>query len=327
MTKLFAVLTCMILVLSLAACGASAPKETAAAADCAAPAEMWNGDMYDVAEEESGVFEPAAGVPDAAKRDAKIIYTANMDLETTEFDKAVNDIAAAVERFNGYFENSSQNGYNTDYRYANYTVKVPKNDFNNFLNCIGETCAVTYTSTSAEDITDSYYDVDSRLKTAQTKLDRLQELLAKADNMSDIITIESAISETEWTIENLSGTLRSYDAQVDYATVTIDLNEVYKLSNQEDAPMTFGERLASSFRRGLTAAGNALEDLVLWFAFNWIGLLIALVVLAVLLVLLRRARRKSRSLRGSGEKRPRRRFITVEKLTEEEMNEEENKEE
>ena len=30
--------------------------------------------------------------------------------------------------------------------------------------------------------------------------------------MEDIITIESAISETEQTIEDLSGTLRGYDA-------------------------------------------------------------------------------------------------------------------
>ena len=59
-------------------------------------------------------------------------------------------------------------------------------------------CHVVYMSSSAENITEAYYDTDSRLKTAQIKLERLQNLLANADNMADIITIESAISETEY---------------------------------------------------------------------------------------------------------------------------------
>ncbi len=80
-------------------------------------------------------------------------------------------------------------------------------------------------SSSAENITEEYYDTDSRLKTAQIKLERLQELLSKADNMADIITIESAISDTEYEIESLSGTLRHYDALVDYATVSLTLSE------------------------------------------------------------------------------------------------------
>lgn len=300
MKKFLAILTCFVLVLSLAACGASAPRETAAA-DCAAPAadeEMWDGGEYEKAKTENGLFEPAAGAPNAADRDAKIVYTANMDLETTEFEKAVNDIAAAVERFGGYFANSSQSGQNSSYRYAEYTVKVPKSEFNNFLNFIGETCAVTYTSTTAEDITDSYYDVDSRLKTAQTKLERLQELLAKADNMSDIITIESAISDAEWEIENLTGTLRTYDARVDYATVYMSLREVYKLSGTDNAPLTLGKRLGNSFIRGIKSVGNFFEDLLVWLAYSWIWLAVIAVIVVVVVRIVKkkgfRIRRKKK---------------------------------
>lgn len=279
--KIPAILTCFVLIFALAACGASAPKETAAA-DAAAPAETWDDGSYDMVEEsENGVFQPAAGIPDATKRDAKIVYTANMDLETTAFDQAVSDIAAAVERFDGYFANSSQNSYNAGYRYADYAIKVPKNQFQQFLSSIGEVCHVTYTSTSAEDITDSYYDVDSRLKTAQTKLERLQELLSKADNMSDIITIESAISDAEWEIENLTGTLRTYDNQVDYATVYLSLREVYKLSGTDGAPMTLGRRIGNSFVRGLKSIGNFFENLLVWLAYSWIWLAVIAVIVVV----------------------------------------------
>lgn len=59
--------------------------------------------------------------------------------------------------------------------------------------------------------------------------------------MADIITIESAISETEQMIDSLSGTLQHYDAQVDYATVTISLQEVGKLSNVEEPPQRLAD--------------------------------------------------------------------------------------
>lgn len=291
--KIPAFLICFVLIFTLAACGTSAPRESAAAdsaaAESAAPGSMWDGGEYEKAKSENGLFEPASGISDAAKRDAKIVYTANLDLETTTFDQAVADIAAAVERLDGYFANSSQNGNNSGYRYADYAVKVPKNQFQNFLNSIGQVCHVTYTSTSAEDITDSYYDVDSRLKTAQTKLERLQELLAKADNMADIITIESAISDAEWEIENLTGTLRTYDAQVDYATVYLSLREVYKLSGTDSAPMTLGRRIGNSFVRGLKSVGNFFESLLVWLAYSWIWLA-ALAV--VVIVVVRLAKKK-----------------------------------
>lgn len=95
---------------------------------------------------------------------------------------------------------------------------------------------MTWQNTELQNITETYYDTDGRLKTQQIKLERLQKLLAQAENMEDIITIESAISETEWNIEDLSGTLRHYDALVDFATVTVSLQEVYKYSDTEELP-------------------------------------------------------------------------------------------
>ena len=60
---------------------------------------------------------------------------------------------------------------------------------------------MTWRNTNLENITETYYDTAGRLKTQKIKLERLQKLLSQAENMEDIITIESAISETEWNIE------------------------------------------------------------------------------------------------------------------------------
>ena len=119
----------------------------------------------------------------------------------------------------------------------------------------------------------------------------MQELLKKAENMEDIITIESAISETEYEIERLSGTMRHYDALVDYATVTLELNEVYRLSGTEDAPKSFGEKLSNAFTDGLAAVAEGLENFAIWLAYSWLGILIFAAVVFAAVKLIGRLRR------------------------------------
>lgn len=288
MKKLFTVLLALMMALSLAACGAkSASYDSAAEADYGysggmgqaqeAPAEYWNADS-------------AVTVGDA-KKDTKMIYRASLDMQTLDFDKAMADITALVEKTGGYFENKSISSYSSNYRSASLTVRVPSEKYESFCNQVGELCHVTWSDSSAENITQTYYDTQSRLETAQIKLDRLQELLSKATNMEDIITIESAISDTEYEIEGLSGTLRNFDALVSYSTVSLNLSEVYRLSGTEDAPKTFGEKLANAFTEGIREAGETLEGIALWLVYNWLSLLIWVAILVSAVALVRRVRK------------------------------------
>ena len=239
--------------------------------------------------------EPGASAYNDSKaqsdRPAKKVYTGYMEMQTLDFDKASGDIDALVKELGGYFQQSSvSNRGNSGYRYGSYTIRIPSAQFDTFLQKAGTLCHLVYSSTGTDDVSETYYDTEARLETARIKLERLQALLAKATSMDDIITIESAISETEWDIENLSGTLRRYDALVDYATIDVELSEVYKLSGQDEAVTTFGGRLGQSFVNGLRAVGSALEDFAVWLAYSWVWLL---VIAAVIVVVVRVVRRKS----------------------------------
>lgn len=296
--KLLALLTALLLVI-LAACGGAknasydAPRNGAPAmeAPSSAPTSMEmmasksaDGAWYGGSESTGGADVPA----NPYGPDVKMIYRAALELESTEFDTAAGDIETLVEQLGGYFEERSVRNYSSGYRYANYTVRVPADKFKSFLSQVGDLCHVVYQTQSAENITEQYYDTDSRLQTAKIKLERLQDLLAKADNMADIITLESAISDTEYQIESLSGTLRHYDALVGFSTINIDLKEVYRLTEVEDGPQTFGERFASAFKSGLSAFGETMENLAIWLAYHWLGLVVAVAVVVLVVKLIRR---------------------------------------
>ena len=299
MKKFLALTLALIMALALVGCGASAPKTEASmdmfVSDDAAMDMGFNAggapmeDFKEEAEFESGTFEEYPSTTDNDKlKDVKMVYTANMDLQTLAFDEADADISALVEEMGGYFEQRSISNRSSGYRFAEYTVRVPAEKFSDFCSQMGDLCHLVYKNESADNITESYYDTQSRLVTAQTKLERLQELLRRAETMEDIITIESAISETEWTIENLTGTLRTYDSLVGYSTIYMSLSEVYELSGQNQAPVTFGDRLGESFSDGLKNIGRAAQNFAVWLAYSWFWLLIIAVIIVVVIRRLRR---------------------------------------
>ncbi len=125
-----------------------------------------------------------------------------------------------------------------------------------------------------------------------------------ADNMSDIITIESAIADTELDIDYLSGTLRSYDNLVDYATVYLNLDEVYRFTGTGEAPLTLGQRLGEAFSSGLTAVGDFFEGLLVFLVYAWFWVILVIVAVVVLVRLIRGKhvfrRRKKKTSSGAG---------------------------
>ena len=310
MKRMVSLLLALVLALVLAGCGASKAAGGASGSATANEPETgyWSNNSKSDDNYDEGGYD-ADGTPaasDPASRPVKMIYNGYMEMQTQDFDAAASGIEALVRELGGYFQQSSvSNRGSNSYRYGSYTIRIPAAQFETFFQRAGRLCHVTYTNTTADDVSESYYDTEARLETARIKLERLQQLLAKATSMEDIITIESAISETEWDIENLSGTLRHYDALVDYATINVELSEVYKLSGQDEAVTTFGGRLGQSFTNGLQAVGSTLEDFAVWLAYSWVWLAVIAAVIVVSIRLIRRKRSgKKFSLRRKGKEQP-----------------------
>ena len=287
--KLFACFLAWTMILSLAACGGSSNKSASSAATAdSAPMETEEG-YFDT----NGSYDDGADSGGSILEDQKIIYTGTLNLETTDFDGTAKAVTALADTLGGYLESSTVGTGGRSYRWAEYTVRVPAAQFQSFLDQAGGLAHVTWQNTDLQNITETYYDTAGRLKTQQIKLERLQKLLAQAENMEDIITIESAISETEWNIEDLSGTLRHYDALVDFATITVSLQEVYKYSDTEELPENFGDRLGSALSRGWHSFVDGMADFAVALAYNWMWLILWAVIIAAAVAIVRKVRRRS----------------------------------
>lgn len=293
----------------LSACGGGAPKDAASPAGNGGAhyggvmesPSLWANSAPSAEPEAPADFDAAGNFsPEesqelsggAVLQNSKMIRTASLEMETTAFDAALNDLDRLTEEMGGYFENTTIRTGGSGYRWADYTVRIPAERFDVFLEQAGELCHLTWRTTGQENITEIYYDTAGRLKTQQIKLERLQDLLSRAELMEDIITIENAISETEYQIDSLSGTLRHYDALVGYATININLQEVYRLSDVEEVPDSFSARVASALSAGWRGFVSGMENLAVGLAYLWIWIILLLIVLAVVVLILHRRKRR-----------------------------------
>lgn len=245
---------------------------------------------YDDADSEMESAEDADGSSVYQRSDVKLIRRASLSVETTDFDAACAALEALTSKMGGYLENTEvyQGSYNTSYRSADYTVRVPADQYNTFLSGMdnGETFHVTHKNESTEDVGNDYADIEARVKALKTKRDRLNKLLEQADNMEDIITIESALTDTEAHIERLTANLTRYDRLISYATINVSIEQVRVITETIEDP--FLQRIVTSFNEGANDFVVFLQDVAIWLAGSIFQLLLWVLVLTGLFQLLRR---------------------------------------
>ena len=212
----------------------------------------------------------------------KIIRNGNVNLETTEFAASVEKQQSLVTELGGYISQANVEVYNSYYQLhsASYTVRIPAEKFDSFISRRDSLGNATSTYVWTDDVTDSYFDMEARLDTLETKRARLLELLDQAEDMEDIITLESALSDTVFEIERITGSLRRLDDQISYSTIQVYLQEVRTVTETVTVPKTLGERISQEFQSTLSGLKEFGEDFIVWF----IGALPVLLILAVVII-------------------------------------------
>lgn len=312
--NIFALTLAMVLLLTACGGGDSAENTTAAAPDMKtetmdmpassidysmAPEYAYDGDLPMAMEPESPRQENSV----YQNSSAKLIRRAELSIQTTEFDQAVIALDDLVNSHGGYYENASV--YAGSYRNAHanrrgeYIVRIPSERYEEFRSSTGELGYVTRSTQSSENVGERYYDTEARLKTQRTKQERLLKLLEQAATMEDIISLENALSDVEFQIEQLSSTLNRYDSLIGYATFTIYLEEVSQVTEEVGETHSLGKRMSAGFSASLTGLVNGAQNLLVWFSYNVFALVILAAVLAagglvaIRLVKKAKARRKT----------------------------------
>lgn len=282
----------------------SAPAPSASAPEVAYDREMGEKNMTGAAQDSGFGVDTSANTsvisgkqPDVSLTDPnrKLIYTASLNVETLSFEESTSNVESLCASFQGFVESSSISGMSItargkQFRTASYTFRIPSKRYNEFISSMGTIGNITDKSQYTEDISSSYYDVESRLKVLEMRRDRLFDLLEKEMNSKAIIEFENSLSDTLYEIEQMTGTLKRYDSLVDYSTVNVYLQEVEaytEITEYKPAPQTVGERIKTSFENSAEEIGNFLVDIFVFLVGNilyvliWVAIFTACVIIVV----------------------------------------------
>lgn len=263
-----------LLVLSLTACGGGA----SGGGDATASSSAGGGESLSFSTQESqdsAPGEPGAEAEEAspqAGQNAKLIRRAELEIQTETFDAAAASLEALVAEAGGYFQSAQVEGGSlrdqNAARYGNYVIRLPEENFSAFLDQSGTLGYVVRRSESSENVSQAYYDTETRLAAQRTKQERLLALLAQADTMESIIELENALSETEYEIQSLTTDLEHYDDLIDYATVDLYLAEVLSLSQTPGETAGLGERMAAGLSASAAGLVQGVQDLLVWLSYH-----------------------------------------------------------
>lgn len=235
----------------------------------------------------------------------KLIKNVNLNVETEEFDKFLANIEQKVNALGGYIEMSEISGrslYNTSSnRHASITARVPNDKLDSFVSSVAEQSNITNKTLSTEDVTLEYADTQAHIESLKSEQKRLNDLIAKAEDLDTLLTLEARLTEVSYQIESYERQIRSMDNKVDYSTIYIYADEVTHYTPVEEVKKSAGERIRTGFAENLYQIGNGFKEFGIGFV---IGLpyiilvltiigLIALVIFLIVRAIVRAARRSA----------------------------------
>ena len=250
----------------------------------------------------------------------KIIYAADVTVETTTFDETVANVTELVERYQGWVESSSVSGSNyyqkskgtASTRDASFTLRIPSGRFNELMESLSALGNIPYSHIYTENVTSQYVDTQARLKAYTTQEARLLEMMELAESVEDVIIIEDRLTELRYQIESLQSTLNNWDRRVSYSTVSLSVKEVREYTPEIKEDPSYWQELKEALKEGFKNAGQIVKDLLV-FLIELVPVLIILIPVIWLLVWIvkkvfhldgsrARARREARAAKKAAKK-------------------------
>ena len=269
--------------------------------------ESVNNAVYEM--EETGAYDSAPMALSANQRSAaagsasqplpqnrKWVITMNLTAETGDLDAALDAVLAKVSQMEGYVESQSVSGGSAGsgrHRFANLTLRIPANVVDGFVEEVADLTNLVSSSRNVQDITLTYSDTAGRVTALETEQARLLELMEQAENMSDLLEIEARLTEVRYQLENYASTLRLYDNQVDYATVSLYISEVEKYTPVEEPG--FWEKITSGLADSIVNLGETIVASITWLIIDLPYLAVIALVVWLITALTKRSLRKRKA--------------------------------
>jgi len=267
---------------------------------------------------ESDVNEKAPSITDKEKenlivlgsgedyrdRDLKVIKTGYLSLETEHYDDLITSITQKVKAYGGFVEVSEtytnqfsyfDSGTNKRINLKNGFMKIliPQELFYEGFSFFTESGEVISKRTNEADMTKYFYDMENKVKNLEIQEERLRELFDRAENITEIMQIESELERVRSQIDSYTMELQDISYRANMATITLEIREIQGKDTIRPVDDNLWQRAKESFTKSINSLIETFENLVV-YTFAAIPVILILSVIVVLVVLIIKKIRKNK---------------------------------
>lgn len=238
---------------------------------------------------ESASSESKNSSVDALEYEDKLVYEANISLETLDFDKTYGELVNIIKKYDGRIESeqydahygsyttkdSYKSGYHTtkqDY----LVIRIPSKYYNDFISSNTKLGNITEKTQSLTNITQSYYSTKTKVELLEGQLDYykhqlnlIEEKLMDCEDyeyvIEQMVELEDRIIYVQDQINQCNNSVKTMDMQVTYSTIYLNLVEVKEYSeitNVVDEEDTFFSRFKENVANSTSGFLKFLEGLL-----------------------------------------------------------------
>ncbi|GAC1544448.1 MAG: hypothetical protein NVS3B10_31930 [Polyangiales bacterium] len=165
---------------------------------------------------------PAASTASPTATPEMLDVEARLTLEVAQLSDARAQVRRLVEAHHGTItEDTLMAG--GDLEEANFAIRVPSSEVDKLLDGVNGVGKVRAREVKARDVGKEYHDDLILLENLKTTMKRYEEILAKADKVSEILQIEGELARIRGQVEQVQGTLRWLKDRTSRSTVYLRL--------------------------------------------------------------------------------------------------------
>ncbi len=208
--------------------------------------------------------EKVGGLPEIGE-ERMIVRTGEMSLVVEDVIEARDEIARLAVTLDGYVVSSWISGEEAEMR-GNISIRVADDKFEQALAELRNLAVrVKSESTSSQDVTEEYVDLQARLKNAEATESQYLNLLEKAREVEDILRIYDSLSRVRYEIEQIKGQMQYLERTTSLSLISVRMEPVAAPGGVVRAGWNALEILKSAVR-GIVIFGQWLGTIVIWLA-------------------------------------------------------------
>ena len=240
-----------------------------------------------------------SAIPPAQSPERLIIRTGDLSIVVADTEATIAQISEMVAANGGWVVSSSLYQYSESAKTGDITVRVPAEGFASAVEAIkGLALEVTNESSSGQDVTDEYVDLDSRLTNLEATAARVRNFLDEAKDVEEALAVNQELSRLEGEIEVIKGRMQFLSQSASFSTISVHL-----APDEASRPIEVAgwrpQGVAKDAVEALVTSLQAIASFLIWFAIFILPILLIVGIPIWLVVRFFRRRRQRRRAAAS----------------------------